>query len=199
MCVRLHKQEVARGLVSKDCEFVVERVVQDAKDDTGRLISKHPEKVLVNRLMLGRALRSLKAQFPGIENEGSNVGLMAHVGAGGTGLQNAYRGESDVGAQARFLGKGDSLSGKRDVREPVQSSVRRYVNGVKAPGWTTSDVLDSFAIVGKAVLLSSSKGCAIGIWCRLRARGEQSAGLIFGSRCGGNQAMGWSPPRCAGS
>ena len=60
---RLHKQEAARGHVSKDLENQVERMVQSYKTHVGRRVSQYPEKTYANYVLEERGLGFLKEQY----------------------------------------------------------------------------------------------------------------------------------------
>jgi hypothetical protein len=66
LITRLPHQEFARGYISKDMEFAVERLVQDYKSYTGRRVSSGPEKTYVNHVLQGYALSNLLRDNPNL-------------------------------------------------------------------------------------------------------------------------------------
>lgn len=147
---RLAKQERARGCVSKDLEFVVERLMQVFKTGVGRRVSKSPEKVFINGLLLRRALRRCQGKHPGID---LSVCIPTRVGLGG---KKRWRGEVDSGPDGRMLGIGYPLP--PDVKEIVSASVRRYVVSNQPIGWVGADVAAIMQKKGPGCVLLFQKG-----------------------------------------
>lgn len=173
---RLKHQEVARGDVCNDLEFVVERNVQDVKTVTGRRVSKNPEKVYVNGMLLARALRKMEEDHPwllGVAHEGS----VSHGSEGGYVADDRdrgrdeedvedekdgdegdpiprvvrWRGAADVGDGHRLLGAGKPLT--RVLKPEISASIRHFFESIKPQGWTLEDV--------DAVLKKKGHGCVL--------------------------------------
>lgn len=156
---------MARGLVCQDLEFVVERLMQYFKNGTGRNVSKNPEKVFVGWLMLGRALREIKARHPGIADVGPIAGPVLPVPAAGEGMAMGggvapraarFRGAADEGDQAQLLGTGQPVV--PGMRASVRNSVRRYVNALQPEGWGPADLEACVQKVGREGILEFKQG-----------------------------------------
>ena len=136
---RLHKQEEACGAVAKDLEYWVERSIQDLKSSVKYRTTEWPEKIAVQRILVGQRLHLLCTEHP--EVRGFDELCPAYRAA-------AVKGNVDSGASvhgSQLLGVGKPVSNP-EREATFRTGLRRLLRSGRPAGWSHQRDTDSAAL-----------------------------------------------------
>ena len=136
---RLHKQEEACGAVAKDLEFWVERNIQELKSAVKYRTTEWPEKIAVQRALVGQRLHLLCMEHPQVR--GFDELCPAYRAAAVRG--NVDSGTSAHGSQLLGVGKPVSNPGRQAA---LRTALRRLLRTARPAGWSHQRDTDSAAL-----------------------------------------------------